>query len=75
MRKASVRETDGRERRREEEKTGGEGVSFLLLINYFHDKRWPVEKRGGRGRARCRKTQVFSLALTLCSREAPRTNF
>lgn len=47
MRKASVRETDGKgteERRRREEARGGDG--FLLLINYFRDKRWPaVEKR------------------------------
>lgn len=67
MRKASVRETDGRgttERRRGEDERG-EGVSFLLLINYFRDKRWPAVEKRGETRERGIETQVFSLALTL----------
>lgn len=73
------------ERRRREDERGGEGagggeggLSFLLLINYFRDKRWPaVEKKGESIRERGIETQVFSLALTLslCPREMPRTNF
>lgn len=57
-------EEDEERRRRERE-----GLSFLLLINYFRDKRWPaVEKRENEGP--CVEAQLFSLALTL-SRAMP----
>lgn len=79
----SEREGNGRKgtaKREGEEKTGGrEGgrVSFLLLINYFRDKRWPVEKKGanegGRG---IEERRYFSWHWHYRSypRETPRTN-